>query len=157
MGNSHWHIVSQGHRQPGDTTPPPAREPLLHPLAEVPGVLPRNLVAHMVKSSPAMQETWVRSLDRENSPGEGNGYPLQYSCLENPKDRGAWHATLWGCIELDMTEQLTLSLTAPEDCCGLLGGGRARPRTARGLFTHSMTCQHRSVGHVNPESKFSWG
>ena len=26
------------------------------------------------------------------SPGEGNGYPLQYSCLENPMDRGAW----WG-------------------------------------------------------------
>ena len=27
------------------------------------------------------------------SPGEGNGYPLQYSCLENPVDRGAWWAT----------------------------------------------------------------
>ena len=26
-------------------------------------------------------------------PGEGNGYPLQYSCLENPTDRGAWWAT----------------------------------------------------------------
>ena len=26
------------------------------------------------------------------SPGEGNGYPLQYSCLENPMDRGAWWA-----------------------------------------------------------------
>ena len=29
-------------------------------------------------------------------PGEGNGYPLQYSCLENPKDRGAWWATVHG-------------------------------------------------------------
>ena len=28
------------------------------------------------------------------SPGEGNGYPLQYSCLENPVDRGAWRATV---------------------------------------------------------------
>ena len=27
------------------------------------------------------------------SPGEGNGYPLQYSCLENPIDRGTWWAT----------------------------------------------------------------
>ena len=27
------------------------------------------------------------------SPGEGNGNPLQYSCLENPMDRGAWQAT----------------------------------------------------------------
>ena len=30
------------------------------------------------------------------SPGEGNGYPLQYSCLENPKNRGAWWATVPG-------------------------------------------------------------
>ena len=30
------------------------------------------------------------------SPGEGNGYPLQYSCLENPMDRGAWGATVHG-------------------------------------------------------------
>jgi len=28
------------------------------------------------------------------SPGEGNGYPLQYSCLENPMDRGAWRVTV---------------------------------------------------------------
>ena len=30
------------------------------------------------------------------SPGEGKGYPLQYSCLENPRDRGAWQATVHG-------------------------------------------------------------
>ena len=30
------------------------------------------------------------------SPGEVNGYPLQYSCLENPMDRGAWQATVHG-------------------------------------------------------------
>ena len=30
------------------------------------------------------------------SPGEGNGNPLQYSCLENPMDRGAWWATFHG-------------------------------------------------------------
>ena len=30
------------------------------------------------------------------SPGEGNGNPLQYSCLENPIDRGAWWATVHG-------------------------------------------------------------
>ena len=28
------------------------------------------------------------------APGEGNGYPLQYSCLENPMDRGGWQATV---------------------------------------------------------------
>ena len=30
------------------------------------------------------------------SPGEGNGNPLQYACLENPMDRGAWWATVHG-------------------------------------------------------------
>ena len=30
------------------------------------------------------------------SPGEGNGNPLQYSCLENPMDGGAWWATVHG-------------------------------------------------------------
>ena len=30
------------------------------------------------------------------SPGEGNGNPLQYSCLDNPMDRGTWHATVHG-------------------------------------------------------------
>ena len=36
--------------------------------------------------------------------GKGNGYPLQYSCLENPMDRGAWRATVQGVTkELDTT------------------------------------------------------
>ena len=33
------------------------------------------------------------------SPGEGNGTPLQYSCLENPMDRGAWQVTVHGVIK----------------------------------------------------------
>ena len=37
-------------------------------------------------------------------PGEGNDNPLQYSCLENPLDRGAWWATVWGHKESNMTE-----------------------------------------------------
>ena len=35
-------------------------------------------------------------------PGEGNGNPLQYSCLGNPKDRGAWQATVHEVTESDM-------------------------------------------------------
>ena len=40
------------------------------------------------------------------SPGEGNGYPLQYSCLENSMDKGVWQATYspWGHKESNMTE-----------------------------------------------------
>ena len=54
-------------------------------------------VAHLVRNSPANAGErreeggipgWVRL------PGEGNGNPLQYPCLENPMDRGAWRATV---------------------------------------------------------------
>ena len=37
------------------------------------------------------------------SPGEGNGNPLQYSCLENSMDRGTWWATVHGIAEMNMT------------------------------------------------------
>ena len=42
------------------------------------------------------------------SPGEGNGNPFQYYCLENPMDRGAWYTTCspWGRKESDTTERL---------------------------------------------------
>ena len=53
-------------------------------------------VAQRVKHLPAMQETWIRSLGGEDSPGEGNGNPLQYSCLENPMDGEASWATVHG-------------------------------------------------------------
>ena len=39
-----------------------------------------------------------------NMPGGGYGSPLQYSCLENPVDRGAWQATIHGVTESDTTE-----------------------------------------------------
>ena len=58
-----------------------------------------SLVTQLVKNLPAMQETWVRSPGLGRSPGEGKGYLLQYSGLENSMD----------CKESDMTEQLSLS------------------------------------------------
>ena len=66
----------------------------------------------MVKNLPAMQETLLGSIpESERSPREGNGYPLQDSCLENPTDRGAWRATVHGVAKVpksDTAEQLTL-------------------------------------------------
>ena len=56
-------------------------------------------MAHSVKNLPAVQETWVRFLRSGRPPGEGNGNPLQYSCLENPMDGGAWKATVHGVAE----------------------------------------------------------
>ena len=78
-------------------------------------------MAQMVKHLPTLRETWVQSLGREgllrkgmathssilgpppkkkgaqrNFYGEGNGNPLQYSCLENSMDGGAWWATVHG-------------------------------------------------------------
>ena len=49
-----------------------------------------------IKNLPAIWETRVGSLGWEDPPGEGNGYPLQYSCLANFMDRGAWWATVHG-------------------------------------------------------------
>ena len=44
------------------------------------------------------------------SPGEGNGIPLQYSCLENSMDRNLVGYSTWCRKESDTTERLTLSL-----------------------------------------------
>ena len=46
-----------------------------------------------------MEKTQVQSLGPEELPGEGNGNPLQYSCLENPIDRGSWRATVHGAAK----------------------------------------------------------
>ena len=54
------------------------------------------LVAQVVRNLPAMQETWVQSLGQEDHPGEGNGDLLQYSCLQNPVDRGVWSIVVHG-------------------------------------------------------------
>ena len=53
-----------------------------------------SLVAQMVKNSSIIRETWIWFLGWEDSPREGNSYPLQYSYLENSLDRGAWWATV---------------------------------------------------------------
>ena len=49
-----------------------------------------SLVAQTVKHLSTMRETWVRSLRREDSLEKETATHFQYSCLENPMDRGAW-------------------------------------------------------------------
>ena len=58
-----------------------------------------HILAQMVRSLPASARDIGDSSSipgSGRSPREGNGYPLQYSCLENSMDRGAWWATLHG-------------------------------------------------------------
>ena len=70
-------------------------------------------VAQVVKTLPATQGIHLCSIPGSGrSPGEGNGYPLQYSCLEMPwtEQPGRLHSP-WGRKELDTTEWLSLHFT----------------------------------------------
>ena len=68
-----------------------------------------SLVTQMIKSLPAMQETWVGSLGQEDPLEEGNGNLPQYSCLENPMDRGAWQAIVHGVARVTHNHQYSWS------------------------------------------------
>ena len=57
----------------------------------------------MVKNQPAVQEIWVLSLGWED-PGEGNGYPLKYSYLENSTTDNPGELHPWGRKKSDTTE-----------------------------------------------------
>ena len=61
------------------------------PLAIPGGTVGKNALAN---AGDARDTSPIPGLGR--SPGEGNGHPLQYSCLENPIDRGAWWAIVHG-------------------------------------------------------------
>ena len=55
-----------------------------------------SLVAQLIKESACNVGVWGLIPGLGRSRREGHGNPLQYSCLENPRDRGAWQATVHG-------------------------------------------------------------
>ena len=66
-----------------------------------------SLDAQMVKNLPANARDVGSTPGSGRYPGGGHGIQFQYSCLENPMDRGAWQAySPWDRKESDMTEQL---------------------------------------------------
>ena len=52
----------------------------------------------------AQSRTRLKRLSMHACTGEGNGNPLQCSCMENPRDGGAWWAAVYGVTQSDMTE-----------------------------------------------------
>ena len=106
---SNFQVLSEAFLPPGQSTPEHSRVSLKAPPTEIrdcavlcvnskgfalqlPFVKGAFLVAQMVKNPSAIQDAWVLSLGSGRSPAEGTGHPLQYPCLENSMDRGAWQA-----------------------------------------------------------------
>ena len=71
----------------------------------------------VLKNLPVNAEDTVSILGSGRCPEEGNGNPLQYSCLENSMDRGTWQATVHGTAELDMTEQAHKPASTVRNIC----------------------------------------
>ena len=67
------------------------------------------------------------------SPGGGNGNPLQYSCLENPMDRGAWRATAHGVTKSGTPPR-------PESTEAVFSPSKKKPRFAQGRWSVQRTC-----------------
>ena len=86
---------------------PPSHSPFLPLLSKSSGILPHGLnylmvgfpVGSVVKNSPIDAGDVGSVPGKGRSPGEENGNPLQFSHLENPKDRGTWQVTVHGVMK----------------------------------------------------------
>ena len=87
-------------------------------------------------------------------PGGGNGNPLQYSCLENPMDRGAWQTSSTRLKESDKTERLTHTHTVILTA-GWIGIQNDRgSKRLRGFPKKSSSCIHTCKAHRWPAPGF---
>ena len=88
-----------------------------------------------------MQETTGSIPELGRSPGEGNGNPLQYSCLGNPTARGAWWATVHG-IEKNQTQLNTAHrfTRVSYNCCNKWPQS-GQPKTQKSILSHSCEGQ----------------
>ena len=73
------------------------------------------------------------------SPGGGSGNPLQYSCLENPKDRGVWWAMVHGFAESNTPERLTHTHTQLLDNSALVSALQPRESAVSTALLTQMT------------------
>ena len=95
----------------------------------------------VVKNPPANAGDSVRSLlESERFAGEGNGSPLQCSCLGSPMDRGAWRAPVHGVLRVRRDSQVTNHSTS---------------RTLEPLLTAPCDGNH-SVAPPGPQSSWCW-
>ena len=83
------------------------------------------------------------------SPGEGNDNPLQYSCLENSMDRGAWRVVVLG-VAKSWTRLSDFTSLDPEVCSSLLnvGEGKKRKEKAHRSKQNEGECEHCSVHFI---------
>ena len=82
--------------------------------------------------------------------GEENGYPLQYSCLENLMDRGPWPATIHLVTESDRTEQLTLTLPSLQYTLSPEKYGKVPPKS------YAKASLRKFEMRETPSSAFYW-
>ena len=79
---------------------------------------------HVVKNPSAKAGDTLRGVGSVpgsgRSPEGGHGNPLQYSCLENPMDRGAWQATVHRIVDSDTTKESDATEAAEHTRCSLL-------------------------------------